>query len=43
LAFFKTPGSVTAVSVELYNFFSGQRSSLFCHGLTLEDTNGSAV
>jgi len=43
LAFFKTPGSATAVSVELYNFFSGQRSSLFCDGPTLEDTSDFAV
>jgi len=43
LAFFKTSGSVTAVDLESYNFFSGQRSSLFCHGRILEDISGSAV
>jgi len=43
LAVFKTPGSVTAVNVELYNFFSSQRSSLFCHGPTVEDKSGFAV
>jgi len=40
---FKTSGSVTAVGLELSNFFSGKRSSLFYHGLILEDTSGLAV
>jgi len=44
LAFFKTSGSVTAVSLELYNFFPDfQRSSIFCHGPILENTSGFAV
>jgi len=29
MAFFKTFGSFTAVGLEFYNFFSGQRSSSF--------------
>jgi len=43
LAFFKTSGTVTAVGLELKNFFSGQRSPLFYHGPILEDTSGFAV
>ena len=43
LAFFKTSGSVITVGLESNNFFSGQRSSLFCHSPILEDTSGSAV
>jgi len=42
LASFKTSGAVTAFGLELslWNFFLGQRPSLFHHGLILEDTNG---
>jgi len=40
--FFETSGSVTAVDLELYNFFSGQWSSLFYHTCILEDTIGFA-
>jgi len=43
LACFETSGSVTAVGLQLQNFFSGQRSSLFCDGPIHEDANGFAV
>jgi len=42
-AFFKTSGSVIAVGLELWNFFSGQRSSLFYHGPIIENTSGFAL
>jgi len=41
LAFFETSGSVSyCCRIGLYNFFLGQRPSLFHHGLFLEDTSG---
>ena len=39
----QTSGSVSAVGLELYNFFSGQMSSLFYHGPILEDKSGFAI
>jgi len=43
LAFFKISDSFTAVGLELYNFFSEQKPSLYYHGPILEDTSGFAI